>query len=119
MADSKTRKLSPKTLQDDIDAYAALAAIGGYAPANPDFTLAIGKGLKIDKEAAQTKSVQDDATAAASRDNAVTAEWAFHDFITGAKTQVKAQFGDSSNEVQAMGLKKKSEYKTGKTKKTP
>ena len=46
------------------------------------------------------------------------AEWEFHDVIFGAKTQVKAQFGDSSNEIQALGLKKKSEYKSPTKKKT-
>ena len=39
--------------------------------------------------------------------------------MTGAKIQVKAQFGDSSNELQAMGLKKKSEYKKATKKPTP
>ncbi len=44
---------------------------------------------------------------------------AFSCFVTGAKTQVKAQFGDSSNEVQSVGLKKKSGYKKPTEKKTP
>ena len=48
----------------------------------------------------------------------IAAQWAFHDFIFGAKTQVNAQFGDSSNEIQVLGLKKKSEYKSP-TKKNP
>ena len=118
MADSKTRKLSPKVLQDDIDAYAALKAIGTYKPSNSAFEIGIGDAAKVEKEAAQMKRVQDDATAAASRDDETAKEWIFHDFITGAKTQIKAQFGDSSNEVQALGLKKKSEYKNPSKKKT-
>ncbi len=55
----------------------------------------------------------------AARDNEVAAQWAFHDRIIGAKTAVKAQFGDSSNEIQSMGLKKKSEYKSPKKKNNP
>lgn len=35
-------------------------------------------------ETKQVKAVQDAATAAASRDDSVTTEWAFHDFILGA-----------------------------------
>ncbi len=119
MADAKTRPLSPGQLQDDLDAYSALKAIVGYTPANPDFTLAKGTTAKTAKEAAEEKSAQDEATAKASRDDEVAAQWAFHDFILGAKTQVKAQFGDSSNEIQALGLKKKSEYKSPTKKKTP
>ena len=119
MADQNTRPLSPKQLQADLDVYSALQAIAGYTPANPDFTLAKGTTAKTAKEAAEGKSAQDAATAAASRDNEVAAQWAFHDYVLGAKTQVKAQFGDSSNEIQALGLKKKSEYKSPSKKKTP
>lgn len=118
MADQNTRPLSPKQIQDDLDAFAALKVIVGYTPSNPDFAVANGTSAKTAMDAAQEKSAQDAATAAASRDDEVTAQWAFHDFVLGAKTQVKAQFGDSSNEIQALGLKKKSEYKSP-TKKTP
>ena len=55
--------------------------------------------------------------AEAARDDEVAAQWAFHDFIIGARTQVKAQCGDSSNQVQSVGLKKKSEYKSPAKKK--
>lgn len=119
MAKGNTRPLSPKQLQDDVDSFAALKDIAGYTPSNPDFTLAKGNTAKTAKDAAEEKSAQDAATAAASRDDEVAAQWAFHDFILGAKLQVKAQFGDSSNEIQALGLKKKSEYKSPSKKKTP
>lgn len=119
MADQNTRPLSPKQLQDNLDAYLALKDISGYAPSNPDFALANGTAAKAAMEAAQEASVQARAAAEAARDNEIAAQWAFHDFILGTKLQVKAQFGDSSNEIQALGLKKKSEYKTGGKKKTP
>ncbi len=119
MADSKTRALSPKILQDDLNSFAALQAIVGYNPSNSDFKVSNGDVAKAAMEAAQTKAVQDAAAAAASRDDSVAAEWAFHDYVTGSKTQVKAQFGDNSNELQALGLKKKSEYKKASKKKTP
>ena len=48
------------------------------------------------------------------RDDAAAAEWAFHNAMLGGKDQVKAQFGDDSNELQSLGLKKKSEYKSPK-----
>ena len=119
MPQSNTRPLSPKILQEDLDAYAALEAIVGYKPANVAYELVNITPVKTAKEAAETKAVQDAATAAASRDDEIAAQWAFHDLITGAKTQVKAQFGDSSNELQSLGLKKKSEYKKPTKKQTP
>src|SRR5436190_10119249 len=54
----------------------------------------------------------------AARDDEIAAEWTFHDYILGVKTQVKTQFGDSSNEIQSVRLKKKSEYKSA-SKKAP
>lgn len=119
MADAKTRALPPKTIQDDLDAFAALKNIPTYKAANPDFDIANGDTAKADMEAKQVKAAQDAAAAAASRDDEIAGQWAFHDFIIGAKQQVKAQFGDSSNEIQALGLKKKSEYKSPTKKKTP
>ena len=47
----------------------------------------------------------------------VAAEWARHNLVLGMRTQVKAQFGDDSNELQSVGLKKKSEYKKKTSKK--
>jgi len=118
MPDSKTRPLSPGQLQTNLDAFAALKNISGYHPANTDYAVGAGDALQTAMDAAQVKAAQDKATADASRDDEVAAQWAFHDFILGAKTQVKAQFGDSSNEIQALGLKKKSEYKSPTKKKT-
>ena len=44
---------------------------------------------------------------------AVKALAATRDAITGAKTQVPALYGEDSDEVAALGLKKRSEKKTG------
>ncbi len=120
MAIDKTRRLSPTTLAQDLDAFAALQAIVGYAPANPAYTIANGNSAKTLMTGQQTTEAQAKAAADAARDNAVNAEWGFHDFMLGAKDQVKAQFGASSNELQGLGLKKKTEYdKPTKKKPTP
>ncbi len=112
MANPKTQRLSPNTRQDDLDAFAALKAIVGYTPANPAYTIANGNNAKTLMDGQQTTEVQAKAAADAARDNACNSEWGFHDYILGAKDQVRAQFGPNSNEVQSLGLKKKSEYKS-------
>ncbi len=63
-------------------------------------------------EAAQLAETQAEAALKAARDAANAKEWAFHNAILGAKKQVIAQFGVDADEVQAIGLKKKSEYKS-------
>jgi hypothetical protein len=109
MAIDKTRKLSPAIKQDDLDTLAALKDISGYTPANPAYTLTKVQTAQGNMDAAQDAEVQAQAAADAARDVATTAEWAFHDVILGVKEQVRAQFGTDSNELQAIGLKKKSE----------
>jgi len=114
MAKNKTKHLRPAVLQADIDAYAALQAITDYQPANAAFEAANGATAKSEMEAKQTVAVQKQTAADAARDDAVAAEWDFHDFMLGVKNQVKAQYGEDSNEYASLGMKKKSEYKTGR-----
>ncbi len=51
-----------------------------------------------------------------SRQMHIAAEWEFHNMILGCKEQVIGQYGSDSNEIQALGLKKKSDYKAPKRK---
>ncbi len=53
-----------------------------------------------------------------SRDEAVAAEVEYHNAILRSRDQVVAQFGKDSNEVQAVGLKKVSEYRKPKRRKS-
>ena len=69
---------------------------------------------KVQLEALQPLlDVEDSAKRAyeTARDNAVAGEWALHEVVLGIKQQVVSQYGDDSNEAQAVGLKKKSERK--------
>ena len=111
MANNPTRRISPAILQADLESFAGLQAITNYTPANSAYSLAAITAAKQNMEAKQTAETQADAAAAAARDTATDGEWDFHNAILGAKTQVTAQFGENSDEVQSLKLKKKSEYK--------
>lgn len=118
MAKNETRRLKPSTLVEDLELYAALKAIPGYAPSNPAYTQAAIDAIK----ARLTEKAEIEAQAAAAyesaRDDHVAVQWEIHNAMLGAKDQVVAQFGPNSNEVQAMKLKKKTEYKNP-TRKAP
>ncbi|HEY5042114.1 MAG TPA: hypothetical protein VIK53_08935 [Verrucomicrobiae bacterium] len=109
MAKDQTRIIDAGTLKTDADALAALTAIGDYKPANADLTLtkvtATSDALKETTDA----FAQAEAAWQTARDTMVAAQWAFHNAMLGAKQQVVAQYGDDSDEAQAVGLKKKSE----------
>jgi hypothetical protein len=116
MAKNETKRLTPAQLQADKDSFAALQSNSRYAPANPAFAITAITTVHTALGTDQQTEAQTNAAAAAARDNAVAREWEFHNLILGAKDQVVAQFGRDSNEAQAVGLKKKSEYKARKRK---
>ena len=111
MANNETRRIQPSVLSEDEAAYAALQSITNYAPSNPmHASKAVGDAFTAMHDA-QTAESQAEAAFKTARDTATAAEWAAHNVMIGVKDQVKAQYGPASNEVQALGLKKKTEYK--------
>ena len=117
MATKQSSRLSPKELGSDIETKDALNGIVGYTPLNQAYTAANVTALHDAMVAAQTAETQAEKVLETARDKAVAAERDFHNAILGAKDQVKAQFGKDSNELQALGLKKASEYKRPSAKK--
>jgi hypothetical protein len=111
MAKDQTVKIRPQMLQDDRDSFAALKNIPDYAPSNKDLTVAKIQALQDDMVEKDEAEVQALAAHDSARDDATASEWAFHNAVLGSKSQVTAQYGDDSNELQAVGLTKKSEYK--------
>ncbi len=112
MAKNETRRLAPGVIRTDKDAFAALLQISDYTPANQDYAAENGQTLRDALQQAQDVEYQADAAFKAARDNAAMAEWTFHNFMLGVKDQVRAQYGIASNELQGLGLKKKTEYKS-------
>jgi len=112
MAKNQTTRLKPSILQADEDGFAALENITAYAPANPAYAIAAITTAQTALEEARDAEAQAEAAAATARDRAVAKEWEFHNLMLGVKDQVIAQFGKDSDEVQAVGLKRKSEYKS-------
>lgn len=51
--------------------------------------------------------------------NLIAAQWLLHNGVLGMREQVIAQYGRSSNQVEKMGLKRKTEYNTPSSPKLP
>ena len=109
MAKNQTVFVSADVLKTDADALAAIAKMTGYAPPRADLTLAKLQAAEKALKSASDEYAQTEAAWQAARDAVVTAQWDFHNAILGAKQQIVAQYGDDSDEAQAVGLKKKSE----------
>ena len=61
--------------------------------------------------AAQEAELHAQNALAAARDAAIAAQWDYHNLVLGVKSQVLAQYGPDSDQVAALGLKKKVERK--------
>ncbi len=109
MAIRESKRLSPTILQADRDAYTALSAFGGYRPANPACARERLAQILEEVRLAREKELSVANALAAARDASRQAEWRFHNAMLDVKAQVIAQYGVNSDEVQALGLKKKSE----------
>jgi hypothetical protein len=110
MPNHPTRRIPPTMLQADLDSYAALQAVESYAPMNGKCELGALATLKQKMETRQTAETQAAGAFDAARDAATETEWEFHEVITLAKTQVEAQYGPSSDQLQSLGRKKQTEY---------
>jgi hypothetical protein len=105
------RRLTPKILQQDIDAYNGLKTIADYATARPEAT---PEALQTAYEiclAKQSDETEKQALYKAAADAARLAEWDFHNTVLAMKEAVKGQFGSDSDQAAAVGFKKKSERK--------
>ena len=111
MAKNQSRRLKPSILKADENGYAALEAITDYAPVNPAFSLRAVIAARADMANLRWAETEAHAAMTATRNAAVAQEWEFHNLMLGVKAQVIAQFGLDSDELAALGRKKKSEYK--------
>ena len=111
MAKNQTVRVRPTVLQEDLDALTALQAIANYTPANTAYAKTALAAKLTAMKTAQDAEVNAQNALDAARDTANAAEWDFHNALLGAKDQVLAQYGKDSDQIQALGLKKKSERK--------
>jgi hypothetical protein len=96
----------------------AVLELKDYNPANKEFTIVKLQEALARFEAAELAEQEALAAAAKARDEAIGVENAFHDLVLGVKRQVLAQYGDDSDEIASLGLKKKSERRYGRPRKT-
>ena len=116
MAKNQNIRVSTPKMQADLDSYTAWLGIAAYAPANTAYAKAAVTAKYTALKSAQDAELAAQVALATARDTAAANEWDFHNTMLAVKEQVIAQFGKSSDQVQAVGLKKKSEYKAPKRK---
>ncbi len=112
MAKDESKRISRSTLAEDEAAFNALQKITGYTPANPNYAVAALTQAFDAMRNLQAAEDQASAALATARDAASSQEWAVHNLMLGAKDSVRAQYGKDSTQVQELGLKRASDYKS-------
>ena len=99
------------TIEKDRAALVALKKLKGYAPSNVALSVEALNALEADLRAAEENELLSTNALGAYRDARTTAGWALHNRLLNVKALVSGDYGPNSDEVQALGLKKKSDYR--------
>ena len=111
MTSTATGRVAPQVLALDIPAYINNTTMHNYKPRDPNVTLAAITATYEELLADRAALVHAQIAMDAVRDRLANTEQRIHKQMLDAKSQVRAQYGDDSNYLSAMGLKKKAEKK--------
>ncbi|MFN8479725.1 MAG: hypothetical protein U0074_18065 [Kouleothrix sp.] len=103
--------LAPAVISADRDALVGLKTLDDYAPSNPEFSTAAIAASEAALREAEEAELRLMKALAAARDARDAAGVELHSRMLGAKAAVISQYGPSSDAVQALGLKKKDDYR--------
>ncbi|MBM4179394.1 MAG: hypothetical protein FJ211_08695 [Ignavibacteria bacterium] len=118
MAKRTTTRVTQRLLQLDQQIAKAVLGLKDYNPANKEFTSQkLQEALKQVEEATAAEHKAAEVLAKA-KERSAKLENAFHELVLGVKRQVLAQYGDDSDEITSLGMKKKSERKYGRPRKS-
>lgn len=119
MAKNEQVRVHADVLQADQEGYLALTVLRDYRPVNPDFSQEMLRAAYSALQTAQEVELHAQNALAAARDATTSAQWEFHNRMLGAKRQVLAQYGPDSDQLAALGMKKKSERRRPNRSDTP
>ncbi|MCX6854815.1 MAG: hypothetical protein NTV80_07905 [Verrucomicrobia bacterium] len=115
-----TKPMSPAMQDEDNDAAVAILAMPDYSSMKSAFEKSVAyheaadgteTGIRPALAEAEEEYLLKQNALNDARDKVMTLRWAQHEWVLGAKEQIAAKFGKSSDQYAATGLKKKSEYK--------
>ena len=111
MAINEHKRLNQAILETDRAALLALKKLSDYSPSNAAISIAAVSTLEAQLRDAEENDILTTKSLAAARDARATAEWALHNAMLSVKATVLGQYGSNSTAVQALGLKKKADYR--------
>ncbi|MCK6376424.1 MAG: hypothetical protein L6Q69_20335 [Zoogloea sp.] len=102
-------RISPQQLKNDIELIRALSGIDGYTPHNPAYSLESATVALEQLDKSETAVILAENALAAARSTLLTDRNAVHKIAMGVKDEAVVLFGPDSDQIAALGMKKKSE----------
>ncbi len=109
MATSSNTRFAPTQFDTDVDTYFALKGLVGYTPRNTRFSTESAGAALAAMRAADEAAIQANNALTVARETLLASQRDFHEIILGVKAEAKVIFGEDSDEVAALGLKRKSD----------
>ncbi|MDZ8188089.1 MAG: hypothetical protein RMX96_24950 [Nostoc sp. ChiSLP02] len=113
-----TRRLRPQLISEDVSSWYGLQTVSTYETNRADASAAKLQQAYQAMLAQQQAETEKQTLYRAAADAARLAEWEFHNAVLAMKQVVRGQYGLDSDQAQAVGLKKKSDYKRPSRKKS-
>ncbi|MBK9713554.1 MAG: hypothetical protein IPO81_19975 [Kouleothrix sp.] len=111
MGNNPNKRLPQATIDADRAGLVALKQLADYAPANPALSVAALCALEERLRKAEEAAILAENQYAAACDAREAAQQELHSAMLGVKATVIGQYGHNSDAVQAIGLKKKTDYR--------
>ena len=111
MAVNQNVPLPAATVADDRASLLALKTLNGYAPVNRALGAEALNALEAQLRQAEEAEILARKALEAARDARIAAGWELHNAMLDVKAAVLGQYGANSDAIQALGLKKKNDYR--------
>ncbi len=102
-------RISSLQLKNDIELIRALSGIDGYTPHNPAYSLESATVALEQLDKSETAVILAENALAAARSALLNDRNAVHKIAMGVKDEAVVLFGPDSDQIAALGMKKKSE----------
>lgn len=109
MTTGATPRISTLQLKNDIELIRALSGIDGYTPHNPAYSLESATVALEQLDKSETAVILAENALAAARSALLNDRNAVHKIAMGVKDEAVVLFGPDSDQIAALGMKKKSE----------
>ena len=109
MAIDQNRRIRADDLQADNRALIGIQTLEDYAPRSTECTVEALAALGEKVLQAQQNEIRAAQALERARSAAIAAEWQLHNALLLAKNEVRVQYGEDSDAMQTLGLKKRSE----------